>query len=428
MTRRGFSGAALAALTLFTSPAVAQDAATVAIHGFVSQGYLETSANRLGGATTDEGTFAFTEEALNVTWQPSSKLRVGAQVFARDFGNQGNHAATFDWAVGDYRWRDALGIRAGRLKLPLGLYTTVVDADAARPEILQPDAVYSVSSRDVTVTFDGVQVYGLLDLGPGGDLEYEAWAGTADLEGSAALTRLLREGSGAIAAALPLTGTDFQVGAIEAPSRLYGGAVEWRPPLSGLRLRTGVNAGAVDLSTTTLFAGYAGPAPLSFLARTKAEIDQNYFWVTSAEYQRGGLRVTAEYARQSFDIATTITGLPFPGPVTSFEENRPDGYYAQVAYRPIPKLQTSAYYSAIFVDRSDREGARQALRGLPEHRGYQKNLAVTARIDVTSNWLVKAEFHDVNGTSGVNSADQPEGVAGLQKDWRIFLAKTTFYF
>src|SRR5262245_6462658 len=130
---------AVAGLVLVASTASGQDASGIAIHGFASQGYLHSSDNRLFSAPTDQGTFAFTDEAVNVTWQGSPRLRIGAQIFARDLGSQGNHRPTFDWALGDYRWRDWLGVRAGRLKLPMGLYSTVIDADAARPEILQPN-------------------------------------------------------------------------------------------------------------------------------------------------------------------------------------------------------------------------------------------------------------------------------------------------
>ena len=37
-----------------------------------------------------------------------------------------------DWFDLDYRWKDWLGLRAGRVKLPYGLYNDTSDIDAAR--------------------------------------------------------------------------------------------------------------------------------------------------------------------------------------------------------------------------------------------------------------------------------------------------------
>ncbi|HEX6739512.1 MAG TPA: hypothetical protein VF310_14635, partial [Vicinamibacteria bacterium] len=270
MRSRRFAGPFFVTLLSLLAPgspaaALTDDQPAVSLHGFVSQGYLKSQDNRLHSAPTDKGTFAFTEEAVSVTWQPSPRLRIGAQVFARDVGNDGNHRAAFDWALGDYRWRDWLGVRAGRVKLPYGLYSTVVDADAARPEILQPDAAYSSASRDISVSLNGVQVYGLLPLGSAGDLEYEAWAGTAELEESVAIRRLLRDGGLSLLPALRLSRAEYSVSGFEAPVRdLYGGALEYRPPLPGLRLRVGANTGEVDLSALTLFTGFSGPAPVAF--------------------------------------------------------------------------------------------------------------------------------------------------------------------
>src|SRR5262245_21052427 len=392
---------------VLASTASGQEAGGVTIHGFASQGYLNSSDNRLFSAPTDQGTFAFTDEAGNGIWQGSPRLRIGAQIFARDLGSQGNHRPTFDWALGDYRWRDWLGVRAGRLKLPMGLYSTVIDADAARPEILQPNGVYSVASRDVTVTFNGGQVYGLVPLGRAGDLEYEAWGGTADLEGSEALQRLLRDGAAALLPALGLAGADYTVGGFEAPAKfLIGGALEWRPPLAGLRLRTGVMGGELDVLSSTLYTGFAGPLPAALKTNTSIHIEQRYFLISSLGYQRGPLRVSAEYYRQRFETETVLTGLPAPGPIRNAQRFQPEGQYVQVAYRFARRFQASAYYSTLYADRDDHEGVGQIARGLPEHNGYEKDLATTLRFDITPHWLVKVEFHDVDGTQTVAPSEQ----------------------
>jgi hypothetical protein len=430
MRRKSVAGTlAVAALSLAAGAVAAQEQSPFSFHGFIGQGYLKSQDNRLHSAPTEQGTFAFSEEAINVTWQPSPRLRIGAQVFARDVGSEGNHRATFDWALGDYRWRDWLGVRAGKVKLPAGLYSTVVDADAARPEILQPDGAYSSSSRDITVSLNGVQVYGVVALASAGDLEYEAWVGGAELDDAPALRRLVSDGAASILPTLRLAQGSYTVGEIKAPvKKLYGGALEFRPPLPGLRLRVGMNAGDLDVSSATLFTGFAGPAPVSFNVRNDSHIEQELLLISSVEYQRGPLRASAEYYRQDFNIRSTLSGLPVAAPVVTTQENRPGGWYAQLAYRFTPRLQGSAYYSAVYADRDDPEGELLGARGLPAHRGYQKALVGTVRLDVTPNWLVKAEMHDIDGTRSISFVEQPRGLAGLRKDWWLFVAKTTFHF
>ncbi|HEX6738890.1 MAG TPA: hypothetical protein VF310_11485, partial [Vicinamibacteria bacterium] len=157
-------------------------------------------------------------------------------------------------------------------------------------------------------------------------------------------------------------------------------------------------------------------------------IDQQLFMLTSAEYQRGPLRASAEYYRQNFRIDTTLTGLPVAAPIVSTQENHPGGWYVQLAYRFTPQVQGSAYYSALYANRDDKEGALLAQRGLPAHRGFQKDLAGTLRVDATPNWLVKVELHTIDGTQALSLSEQPNGVAGLKKDWWLFVAKTTFHF
>src|SRR5262245_44134283 len=74
-------------------------------HCFVSHSFLKTSENRYLALESKAGTFAYTEEALNVMAMPTPKLRIGVQLVGRDLGPQGNHKITADWALADYRVR-----------------------------------------------------------------------------------------------------------------------------------------------------------------------------------------------------------------------------------------------------------------------------------------------------------------------------------
>src|SRR6267142_5985687 len=90
-------------------------------HAFVSEGYLKSSDNNYL-ADSKRGSFEFWEAGINATKQLTDRLRMGIQLFSRDLGPLGDYKAKVDWAYLDYNWKDWLGVRAGRIKLPFGLY------------------------------------------------------------------------------------------------------------------------------------------------------------------------------------------------------------------------------------------------------------------------------------------------------------------
>ena len=132
-------GAALAIGSSFAAGTVAAEGepalslSKLETHGFVSQGYIRTTDNNyLARSASSRGSFEFSEVGLNFTQPLGEHLRAGVQLFARDLGPLGNYDIKADWFYLDYRWTDALGLRAGRIKLPCGLYNEINDIDSAR--------------------------------------------------------------------------------------------------------------------------------------------------------------------------------------------------------------------------------------------------------------------------------------------------------
>jgi hypothetical protein len=419
-----------ASVLLAGAPAYPQDGSGgVAVRGFVSQGYLKSSANRFLAADTDEGTFAFTEAALNFTAQPQPKLRVAAQLFARDLGAQGNNRAVLDWALGEYRAWDALGVRVGRVKLPVGLYNTLADADVARPEVLQPSGVYPPERRDLTSAVDGGGIFGTVPLGGAGYFEYEALVGTLDLDESYLLTRSADTLSAALVPALSALGfanVSYVVGERSGKAKYgWGSFVEWHPPVAGLRGRVGLLGASVDLATVTTYSAFAGPAPVSLTVRSAFHSEVPHQLVLSAEYARGGLRLTVEHARLEVETTTTLSGTPFPAPPPAAVVTNPVSTYAQAAYRFRERLQASGYYSVSYEDGNDKDGRLRVQRGEPAYGAWVKDLAFTLRLDVNPHWLVKAEIHRFDGTFNLAPAENP---APLDPDWTLVAVKTTLHF
>src|ERR1035437_303325 len=173
-----------AGITAFSTAADAMEAGGVEIHGFVSQGFIKTSKeNNFPVSNSGQGSFNFNDFGINFSKEITPDLHVGMQLSAFDRGNYGRDKITIDWAYGDYRYRDWLGFRAGKVKIPLGLYNEARDNDALRTFIFLPQQAYYDYERDSLVAILGGAVYGSVPLGEAGTLNYQVEVGALQTEG-----------------------------------------------------------------------------------------------------------------------------------------------------------------------------------------------------------------------------------------------------
>lgn len=388
----------LAALVFAAGNASAIDLAGIEIHGFISQGYLKSDDNNFF-ADTEDGTFQFNELGINFSKDLTDALRIGLQVFSRDFGEVGNNTVVIDWAYGDYRWRDWLGIRAGIMKVAYGLYNETRDVDMLRTSILLPQSIYSENRRDAFTRLQGGAIYGEIPLGVAGSLSYYGAVGTSNPDEDGGIAREIEDG-----------GT-FEVTGMENKTS-YNGSLQWHTFVDGLRIGvSGVKATdlAVDLRTRVpMGPGLPAGIPLSFAVDFWAE-------VFSVEYTWKDLVVVSEYM-----ISKTVDDLKgvYLNPYKS------EGYYAGAAYRFTDWLQLGAYYSEFFPRKDDKGGDRFKESG-EEFRAWQKDFALSARFDVGDNWTIKLEGHKMDGVGLLLRSDNPDG---FEEDWYLFAAKVTFSF
>jgi hypothetical protein len=375
------------AVLLAVSPALAVelgsegDLASVEAHAFVSQGFILTSANNYLDNSTTKGSLRFTEVGINFTKQVTDNLRVGLQLFASDLGPTGNFNAKMDWFYLDYHWQDWLGFRAGRVKIPFGLYNEVNDVDSGRVPILLPQSVYPIENRTYLLAQTGGELYGYARMGGAGALEYRLYGGTILFDDTTT------------------TGSPYQIASIDIPF-LGGGRVLWETPIDGLRM--GASVQSLRLDAVLVAAGQQVsvkiPATLG---------------VGSLEYSAHDLLLAAEYSRWYVSAESSNPAL-FPQSSTVSERA-----YAMASYRVAKWFQPGAYYSVLFPDVDNRSG----------RANIQEDLAATFRFDVNSHWLVKLEGHYMVGTAGLSSALNGNApLSALDKTWGAFLVKTTAYF
>jgi hypothetical protein len=368
------------------------------VHAFVSQGFIVSSKNNYL-AHSRRGSFEFTEVGLNLTKSISDDLSVGMQLFMRDLGPLGNYKPQFDWFYLDYHFRDWLGLRAGRTKLPFGLYNDQSDIDSARVPVLLPQSVYPTTARDFLLAQTGFELYGYEPLPLLGALDYRLYGGTVFID----QTTVAAPGE---------TVTNIDV------PYVVGGRLLWRAPspLDGLTLGGSVQALRIDLDvllSEDLVSALeqAGRLPAGFGDTFKYSIPA-VLSVGSIEYSAHDLLLAAEYSRWHESYRTRPPIVP-DGKLTSTR------WYVMGSYRVAPWFSSGVYYSLLDA----------GAPGPKTRDKYQQDFAVTNRYDLTSNWLLKLEGHYMRGTAslspGLNS-NLP--LTELARDWTVFMVKTTAFF
>lgn len=351
------------------------------IHGFVSQGFIWSTDNNYL-ARSERGSLEMTEVGLNLTKQLGDRLSLGVQLFARDLGPIGDYRASFDWFYLDYRLADWLGLRAGRVKLPFGLYNESSDVDSARVPILLPQSIYSVRNRDFLLAQTGVDLHGYVPVGPLGALDYRLYLGTIFLD---------------LSSTAPSTASNLEV------PYVAGGRLLWETPLEGLRL--GGSLQALRLDFDYIFPGAAAASHIKLPALMR---------VASLEHIVRDLLLAVEYSRWRTKIESDM-----PLPATVRASTTSERYYALASYRLSPWLSPAVYYSGLYTNVDLREG----------RDSYQHDIAATLRLDLTPNLIAKIEGHFIYGTADLRiELNDNRSRLDLTEAWGVFLAKLTAFF
>jgi len=365
----------------------------IQIHGFASQGYLYSDGNELIDDTED-GTWEFNEIGLNLTVPILDKLRYGMQFFSRDLGNLDNNEITIDWAYLDYSWRDWLGLRAAKIKSPWGLYNKTRDVDSLRVSIFLPDSVYFEGLRSFLVSMYGASLYGAVEAGAAGYLDYELFAGTTP-------------------------GLEYD-GMQTDDMKLHGGNLFWTTPVPGLKVGATTLAGEADISLY-YETGYVSPVPnglglfeaINVNYAGKAKMKPSY--VLSLHYEYKSLVFASEYSNthSTFEMTSDVAGMP-----NIYRDTKAEGWYASISWKALDWLELGAYYSDTDMDDSN-------LDGMPDYYSYKKDTALSARFNINEYFIFKLESHFINGIADTSGTDLPEDP---EKSWEYYAAKISLSF
>jgi hypothetical protein len=371
------------------------------IHGFVSAGAFVSTANNYIGESA-RGSVELFEAGINFSTVVAERLRVGLQLFSRDEGTLRDESPRVDWAYLDYYWRPWLGLRAGIIKMPFGLYNEYADIDTARLPILMPQSVYAIRNREALLSHTGFALYGSQPLGAAGELDYQAWLGTLSIPENA----------------LTISGATLD----DIDTRYVTGAqLFWQPPIEGLRVGGTYVRASIDFDltldpATVMQLIAAGLVPADYDGKLVISQRPDAWWIVSAELVREDWFFAAEYSRAAKHQQTSL-----PDVIPAFDEDA-EHFYGLVSYRLSARLETGVYYSVNHRDASDRDGSGPAFA--EKFYAYQRDLAATLRFDVNDHWLWKVEGHFIDGTADLLSELNP----APERFWGLFLLRTTVTF
>jgi hypothetical protein len=375
--------------------------------GFISQGYLKSSANDYLGNTSD-GTFDFREYAVNASFA-TGVWRVGAQAFGQKLGAYGNDRIALDWATVDYQPEQWFGLRVGRVKTPRGLYNEALDLDSIRPFVLLPQSVYDARLRSFNAAFNGAMFFGNIGFKKIGSIDYRVYYGDIPLSTSSGANDYFNNDK------------PFANGKI-AMDATYGGSIFWNTPLHGLKIGYSYTEFRNFFADRFMGDGNISNRATPHYARRLVSAELSHGdWVFALECGED----TALYYFKMSGSAPVPQDGPGPGNTAvplrnnAGQDFRARYGYVSASWRITPRFELGAYASY----------SRDVLLGTAAYRFSQLDYALSGRYDVNDHLLVKVEFHQMVGSGKLfDTLTHSQPVAGRDSSWSLLAVKTTYSF
>jgi hypothetical protein len=370
--------------------------ANLQVHGFITQGAILTSDNNFFGESDDNLSLDWTESAINASWSPWQRIQLSGQLLARRAGEGSEGDVRLDYGLLDLLLVSALdqrfGIRLGRFKNPLGLYNDTRDVAFTRPSILLPQSIYFERTRNLALSSDGALLYGEYN-GDRDDLFAELGIGLPQVDDlETELAFLQRNVPGELEARTSYIGRLIY--------EHHGGKL--RLALSGAGVRMRYNPADIG---DPLTAGSILFRPL----------------ILSVQYNTEGWSFTSEYAFRYTDFRDL-------GPLFPDLEVDGESFYLQFTRRFSPNWEAMIRYDVLYTDRRDREGEDFAARtGQPAHTRFAKDLTFGIRWNITPNLMVRAEYHNIDGTAWLSRLDNPDPRLS-ERRWQLYALLFSYRF
>lgn len=398
--------ATLFCILLFESLFASDD--TVDIHGFISQGYLKTTRNNFI-EDSKNGTFQYNEMGINFGKEPIKNLYIGIQFFARDLGDKENDEIQIDYAYADYQVTDLFGIRAGRVKNTIGIYSDYRDMDMLRTCIILPPSVYDENLRDSQNYLQGVSVYGNIIMENLGTISYQALIGSNDISPDRTTATFL---GGNLVKATTIDLDTMYSYALHyiAPKRLF--------QISGTAFFTSeIKFDGVTRPHSILDKTGIGPG-------TPVDSVLSDIEVYTASFTFTANKLIFSYEQKYLKVKKMVRKILLPPKAEYISHLDRLGFYYMITYSLNDYINIGTYYDVYYRDRKDRNG-RNPILGMKDYQYWMKDWAISCKIYINSYWQFKLETHYIDGVGSLMDEYNDEG---LHKYWWMHAAKISYNF
>jgi hypothetical protein len=286
----------VAVLCASAGPAAGADlvGGAVTINGAGGAAYGVTGHNDVNNSDVQAGpggSFENLDLNLTITAKLAPHVTLAGQLSFDDVG--GAPATGLDWTFVEVDFSRFFKLRAGKIKLPLGISNEVESIGTLRPFYSLPDTVYGPTSITSAGYFGG-GITGLLYDRAGWSLAYDAFGGELDVRMLEPFQRL----GGPL---VPGTLTEPEQKTVKG---LIGGRLNLGTPIEGLSLRaSGYRGDLEDFGTLTfamLSIDYEGDR---WLFRAEG------FRTAEREISHGGYLEGAYYLTPHVQLAVQLQGL-----------------------------------------------------------------------------------------------------------------------
>ncbi|WP_198264369.1 hypothetical protein [sulfur-oxidizing endosymbiont of Gigantopelta aegis] len=355
------------------------------VHGFFTQNAIHTSDNNMYGQSENSVSTDFTEAGINAFYKPVKHISLSVQAMYRNVGEVENDSLDIDYAFVDFilgeHDQGQYGIRLGRIKNPLGLYSETRDVSFTTPSIILSQGIYYDRSRSLLLSTDGLQLYSSFRLGDD-DLLLKLNYGVPRNDNDELLKAVIPYPTPVI----PFSPQGDLESSSSSPSLL--GQIVYES-------NGGEMVYSFSFANATLNYKPKGTEP--FLDG-KTEFFQ---YIASAQYNGEYFSLTGEYLYQDNDFS----GF---GPLFPDVEPTSESWYLQAGYRIKPNWQIYTRYDESYLNNDDKTGKGYDAIGVPRHIAYSKSAMLGVRWDINPTMMIRAEYHNIDGTSWLSSADNPD--------------------
>ena len=378
-------------------------------HGFIMQSFVKTDNNNYLGSSEGNGSLDYTEIGLNGSVKLGSRFQLAAQLLSRRAGETDNGEIKVDFALADYRLIEhfdyGFGLRAGRVKNPIGFYNETRDVSFTRESIVLPQSIYFERARDVSISSDGLHSYGFK----------QTKVGIINAQLAIALPRVTS------------TNTEYALlGGVKAGKFVGKPSFVGRVMLESSDSRTTIALTHVNLfmdyepGDATLEPGFTGDGEVNF-SNTMLSMKYNLLkWSFTGEYAQRSIAFTG-FPK----IPATSTGAAIPDVINDVTG---ESFYLQVVNRLNFKWNFIVRYDVLYSDKTDRDGNEfSAVTGAKDYSRFAKDLMLGLQYNIQRQWMARLELHQIDGTAWLPVQDNPNST-DIDQRWRMINLSLSYRF